>query len=97
MAKAMHPGRAGQDGYFSVLLARERLHRRRAGPSRGRAALQSCSRSSTICRRLLDRLGERYELLDNTYKPYPTGIVIQPTIEAYIQIFREHHPVAAMI
>ena len=47
--------------------------------------------------RLLDRLGERYELLDNTYKPFPTGIVIQPTIDACIQIYQKHHPDPARI
>ena len=96
MAKAMHPGRAGQDGYFSVLLAENGFtsgEQPIEGP-RGFAIVQSVNHDLS---KLLDRLGERYELLDNTYKPFPTGIVIQPTIEACIQIFREHHPVAAMI
>ena len=86
----------GKNGYFSVLLAENGFtsgEQPIEGP-RGFAIVQSVDRDLS---KLLDRLGERYELLDNTYKPFPTGIVIQPTIEACIQIFREHRPVAAMI
>jgi 2-methylcitrate dehydratase PrpD len=96
MAKAMHPGRAGQNGYFSVLLAENGFtsgEQSIEGP-RGFALVQSVGRDLS---KLLDKLGERYELLDNTYKPFPTGIVIQPTIDACIQIFREHRPDPALI
>ncbi len=96
MAKAMHPGRAGQNGYFSALLAENGFTSSEAGieGSRGFAFVQSANRDLS---RLLDRLGERYELLDNTYKPFPTGIVIQPTIDACIQIYQEHRPDPARI
>ncbi len=96
MAKAMHPGRAGQNGYFSALLAENGFTSGEHGieGSRGFAFVQSTNRDLS---RLLDKLGERFELLDNTYKPFPTGIVIQPTIDACIQIHREHHPDPALI
>jgi 2-methylcitrate dehydratase PrpD len=96
MAKAMHPGRAGQNGYFSVLLAENGFTGSEAPieGARGFAFVQSSGRDLS---RLFDKLGERYELLDNTYKPFPTGIVIQPTIDACIQIHREHRPDPAAI
>lgn len=96
MAKAMHPGRAGQNGYFSVLLAENGFTGSEAPieGARGFAIVQSSGRDLS---RLFDQLGKRYELLDNTYKPYPTGIVIQPTIDACIQIHHEHHPDPAAI
>ena len=96
MAKAMHPGRAGQNGYFSALLAENGFtsgEQSIEGP-RGFAMVQSVDRDLS---KLLHKLGERYELLDNTYKPFPTGIVIQPTIDACIQIFHEHRPDPSMI
>lgn len=34
-------------------------------------------------------LGERFEFLSNTYKPYPCGIVIHPTIDACLALARE--------
>ncbi len=96
MAKAMHPGRAGQNGYFSALLAENGFTSGEHGieGSRGFAFVQSANRDLS---KLLNKLGERYELLDNTYKPFPTGIVIQPAIDACIQIHREHHPDPALI
>ena len=96
MAKAMHPGRAGQNGYFAALLAENGFTsgEHSIEGSRGFAFVQSANRDLS---RLLNQLGERYELHDNTYKPFPTGIVIQPAIEACIQIHREQHPDPALI
>lgn len=37
-------------------------------------------------------LGERFEILRNTYKPYPCGIVIHPIIDACLQLRAEHAP-----
>ncbi len=33
-------------------------------------------------RALTDGLGTRFELLSNTFKPYPCGVVIHPVIDA---------------
>ena len=52
--------------------ARARKQPIRAG---GFAIVQSVGRDLT---RLLDGLGQRYELLDNTYKPYPTASSFSP-------------------
>jgi len=35
-------------------------------------------------------LGERFEILRNTYKPYPCGIVIHPILDACLRLKREH-------
>ena len=34
-------------------------------------------------------LGERWELLNNTYKPYPCGVVLNPVIEACLDLHAE--------
>ncbi|MVW77643.1 MmgE/PrpD family protein [Bordetella sp. 02P26C-1] len=36
-------------------------------------------------------LGTRYEFLNNTYKPYPCGIVIHPAIDACLELARTDH------
>jgi len=36
--------------------------------------------------KLLDGLGERWELARNTYKPYPTGVVLNPVLDAALEI-----------
>jgi 2-methylcitrate dehydratase PrpD len=37
-------------------------------------------------------LGDRFEILRNTYKPYPCGIVIHPIIDACLELRRNHDP-----
>lgn len=39
---------------------------------------------------LADRLGERFEILNETYKPYPCGIVIHPIIDACLKLKADH-------
>jgi 2-methylcitrate dehydratase PrpD len=41
---------------------------------------------------LTGRLGERFEILRNTYKPYPCGIVIHPIIDACLALRRDYQP-----
>ena len=42
-------------------------------------------------------LGERFELLLNTYKPFACGIVMHPTIDACLQLRAEHRLTADQI
>jgi 2-methylcitrate dehydratase PrpD len=46
---------------------------------------------------ITDRLGESYEILLNTFKPYACGIVIHPAIDGCIQLRNQHHLGAAAI
>ena len=39
---------------------------------------------------LADDLGRRFEILRNTYKPYPCGVVIHPIIDACLELRRAH-------
>jgi 2-methylcitrate dehydratase PrpD len=39
---------------------------------------------------LSDGLGTRFEILRNTYKPYPCGVVIHPIIDACLELRRAH-------
>lgn len=89
MAKSFHPGRSAQNGYASVLLAHTCFtsgERGLEGP-RGFAAVQAASYDLS---RITNGLGVHYELHDNTYKPFPCGIVIHPTIDGCIQLHDEH-------
>ena len=89
MAKSFHPGRSAQNGYASVLLAQAGFtsgERSLEGP-RGFAAVQAASYDLS---KITARLGSHFELHDNTYKPFPCGIVIHPTIDGCIQLHDEH-------
>jgi 2-methylcitrate dehydratase PrpD len=47
--------------------------------------------------RLLDGLGETWEIAKNTYKPYPCGIVLHPVIDACFDLRTSHALAAADI
>ncbi len=91
MAKAFHPGRAAQNGYSAALLAQAGFTAGEHGLEgpRGFAAVQAASYDLS---RMIAGLDVDYELRDNTYKPFPCGIVNHPTIDGAIQIHREYHP-----
>jgi 2-methylcitrate dehydratase PrpD len=91
MAKALHPGRAAQNGYAAALLAQAGFtagERGLEGP-RGFAAVQAAKYDLS---KITARLGEDFDLRANTYKPFSCGIVNHPTIDGCIQIHDEYRP-----
>jgi 2-methylcitrate dehydratase PrpD len=84
-AKPLNAGKAAANGVLSALLARSGF----TSPAtaldgdRGFFAVLSPRAEPGI---LLDGLGERWHLLDNTYKPYPCGIVSHPAIDAALAL-----------
>jgi len=89
MAKALHPGRAAQNGYAAALLAQAGFTAGEHGLEgpRGFAAVQAAKYDLS---KIAVRLGEDFDLRANTYKPFPCGIVNHPTIDGCIQIHDEH-------
>jgi len=89
MAKSFHPGRSAQNGYAAALLAQAGFT---AGEyaieaPRGFAAVQA---SAYDLSKVTAGLGVDFNLRDNTYKPFPCGIVIHPTIDGCIQLHEAH-------
>ena len=83
MCKSLHPGKAAQNGLGAVLLAQAGFTSSTQsieGP-RGFANVMSSEPHED---RLLDGIGERWETLNNTYKPYACGLVIHPVIDACV-------------
>ncbi|HJS74410.1 MAG TPA: MmgE/PrpD family protein [Vicinamibacteria bacterium] len=89
MSKAFHPGRAAQNGLTAALLAAKSYTSSEASleAPRGFAHVLSGERDFS---KLTRGLGETWEVAKNTYKPFPCGIVIHPTIDACIQLRNEH-------
>ena len=90
MGKAFHPGRAAQNGYGAALLAEAGFT---SGPHilegpRGFSAVTTAGRFNLA--NVTKGLGTEFDLLVNTYKPYPCGIVIHPTIDGAIQLRDAH-------
>src|SRR4030095_6365970 len=89
MGKAFHPGRSAQNGYAAALLAKAGFtsgERGIEGP-RGFAHVLAGSRDLS---KISTRLGVDFDLRENTYKPFPCGIVNHPTIDGCIQLHDEH-------
>jgi 2-methylcitrate dehydratase PrpD len=89
MTKSFHPGRAAQNGLTAALLAAGGYtsSERALEAPRGWANVLSESRDYA---EITEGLGARWEILLNSYKPFPCGIVIHPAIDACLQISRAH-------
>ena len=92
----MMPANAGQAGLRAALMAA-------AGVTSSKAALEArygfaeCFAVTPHLAHVTDGLASRWEILGNTYKPYPCGIVIHPLIDAALDIARAHSPAADAI
>ena len=81
MVKSFHPGKSASNGLLAASLARNGFTGAADALEGPRGYFATLS-SEVDLTRLTEGLGERWELLDNTFKPYPCGIVSHPAIEA---------------
>ncbi len=88
MGKAFHPGRSAQSGYLGALLAQAGFTSGEYGIEGPRGFAPVMAREFNLAR-VTAGFGSDFGLRRNTYKPFPCGIVIHPTIDACIQIQRE--------
>ena len=88
MAKSIGVGNSASNGLLSAMLAAEGFQ----GPLRPlegpRGFLQVMGREPDLDS-VTSGLGERWELMNNTYKPYPCGVVLNPVIEACLSLHRD--------
>jgi 2-methylcitrate dehydratase PrpD len=93
MTKSFHPGRAAQNGMTAALLAAKGYTSSQQGidAKRGWANVLSSAHNYT---EITEGLGETYEILKNSYKPFACGIVIHPTIDGCVQV-REKEKISA--
>lgn len=96
MTKSFHPGRAAQNGLLAALLAKENF-------TSSDAAIEAKAGwahvLSTACdyTQMTDGLGEHYEILLNTYKPFACGVVLHPIIDACLRLRAAHQLTPAAI
>jgi 2-methylcitrate dehydratase PrpD len=96
MAKSFHAGHAARNGYLSAVLAKQGFT---AGEHaiEGPRAFAPVLASEYDLSKITAGLGEDFQIRYNTYKPYPCGIVVQPTIDACIDLYRDYRPAPASI
>lgn len=84
--KSLSVGNAARNGLWSALLA-ERGFSGPPAPLEGRQGYFNALAPSAVDGSALTKgLGETWELLQNTYKPYPGGIVVHPVIDAALEL-----------
>lgn len=89
MCKPFHVGNAAKNGLFAALLAEQGFTSslQAIEAPRGFAHVTATERDFA---EISEGLGERYELLKNSYKPFACGIVIHPSIDGCIQLRNAH-------
>jgi len=96
MTKSFHPGRAAHNGLTAALLASRNFtsSNRPLEAKSGWANVLSTSRDYSA---IAEKLGETYEILLNTYKPFACGVVIHPVIDGCIQLRDQYKLTAEQI
>jgi 2-methylcitrate dehydratase PrpD len=83
------PAQAAQTGLRAALLAQAGFTSSPAALE-GRYGYLSVFSEQPDLHALAGDLGQRFEILRNTYKPYPCGIVIHPIIDACLELRSAH-------
>jgi 2-methylcitrate dehydratase PrpD len=96
MCKPLHPGMAARNGLGAALLARQNFTSAEAGIE-GKRGFANVLATARDYRQITEHLGESWELLQNTYKPFACGIVVHPVIDGCIQLRNQHQLSAAQI
>jgi 2-methylcitrate dehydratase PrpD len=90
-AKNVSVGNAARNGMFAALLAEQGYT---AAPAAIEGALgwARAMGDEPAVPEIIGDLGERWELLSNTYKPYPCGIVMHSVVDACLALRRQVAP-----
>ena len=95
MCKALHAGKAAENGVLAALLARESFTAP-AEPLAGRRGFGAVLTSRFAPGALTEALGERWEVHRNAFKPYACGVVTHPAIDAARQLRALGYEAAAL-
>jgi 2-methylcitrate dehydratase PrpD len=91
-AKSVSVGNAARNGLWSALLA-EKGFDGPAEPLAGRQGFYNALGEVPNLARVTDGLGESFEIMATSYKPYPCGFVIHPVLDCVLN-WRSEHPTA---
>ncbi len=89
MCSPLIPGHAGHTGLRAAFMAKRGFTSTPHHLEGARGFLDLYSTKSNPAA-ITDQLGSRYEIMRNTYKPYPCGIVIHPIIDACLDLRAKH-------
>src|ERR1700749_4404883 len=88
-AKSVSVGNAARNGLWSALLA-EKGFEGPAEPLAGRQGFYNALGDEPNLALVTDGLGDTFEIMATSYKPYPCGFVIHPVLDCVLDWRREH-------
>src|SRR5262249_12941655 len=91
MAKYLHAGHAARNGYLAAILAKSGFTAGQHGIE-GPRGFAPVLASEFDLSKVTSALGSDFQIRYNTYKPYPCGIVVHPTIDGCIDLYRDYRP-----
>src|SRR5262245_16221212 len=91
MTKSFHPGRAAQNGLTAAFLAAKNFTSAEQ-TLEGKYGWANTLSSNHNYAEITENLGKTWEAALNTYKPFPCGIVMHPSIDACIQLRNQYNP-----
>jgi len=86
--KPFHPGKSSANGLLAALLAEKGFTSSEKSIEALRGFAHVTSENPRL-ERLTQGWGQTWEILNNTYKPFPCGIVTHPAIDACITLHRQ--------
>src|SRR5438067_520748 len=89
MTKSFHPGRAAQNGLTAAFLASKGFTSSEQSLEAKYGWVNAVSTAHDYSY-ITNRLGQAFEISNNTYKPFACGVVMHPTIDGCIQLRNEH-------
>jgi 2-methylcitrate dehydratase PrpD len=84
----MSVGNAARNGILSAICAKEGFDGPQE-PLEGARGFLHVFGDHARGNLITDQLGAHWEILNNTYKPYPCGVVLNPVIEACLKVFEK--------
>ena len=91
MCKSLHSGRAAQNGLSAALLAHKGFTSSEHAIEAPRGFAHVLGEAPNLAA-ITDGLGTTFEVLQNTYKPFPCGVVIHPVIDGCVTL-KGAHPI----
>jgi 2-methylcitrate dehydratase PrpD len=96
MCKPFHPGWAAKNGLTAAFLAAHDFTSA-AQPIEGKRGFANVLATERNYAEITERLGETWELAQNTYKPFACGIVEHPAIDGCVELRNAHRLTADAI
>lgn len=89
MTKPYHPGKAAMNGLLAALVGAQGFTSSKKPLEAKRGFLNVLSEENKV-ELVTEKWGEKWEVEKNSYKPFASGIVTHPAIDAIISIQKEH-------